>query len=170
MSSFRFNLRHPVLAILAIIAACSGAGAGVAATDPSGVTGLWLSAKEKVVIELYPCGDELCGDIVWLAKPFRKSGEFKRDKKNPDPSLRDRGWCGIQVINGLEANGKDGWENGKFYYPKMGRSFDLDIELKSDDAIEIRAYLGIPLLGKAETWTRAEPDQEVGCVPEPPLN
>lgn len=168
MSSLRRTLRNQVLALVALVVA--GAGAGAASTDPTGVAGLWLSSKEKVVIELYSCGDELCGDIVWLAKPFRKSGEFKRDEKNPDPALRNRGWCGIQVINGLEQNGQDGWKNGKFYYPKMGRSFDVDIERKSNEAIEIRAYLGVPLLGKTEVWTRAEPGQEVGCVPEPPLN
>lgn len=134
------------------------------------MAGFWLSSKEKVLIELYPCGEQLCGDIVWLAKPYRKSGEFKRDARNPDPALRDRGWCGITVISGLDDKGQNTWKNGKFYNPKMGRSFDLDIERKSDEAIEIRAYLGIPLLGKTEIWTRPEPGQEVGCVNEPPLN
>ena len=162
----RFHFRFlPVLtAVIAL-----GAGAGVAASDPSAIAGRWLSSKEKVVIELYPCGERLCGDIAWLAKPYRKDGEFKRDARNPDPSLRSRGWCGIQVISGLKNKETDRWKDGKFYYPKQGRSYDLDIAMKSETEIEIRAYLGIPLIGTSEIWTRAAPDQEIGCVPEPPL-
>jgi uncharacterized protein (DUF2147 family) len=135
--------------------------------DPSGVLGFWLSSKKKVVVEIYPCEQNLCGKIVWLAKPYRKSGEFKIDKKNPDPALRARGWCGIEVITGLKPKRDDFWRNGRFYYPKKGKTYDVDIKLKDDDGLELRAYLGIRLLGKSEIWTRPGPDQTWACVPNP---
>ena len=164
MHRLRRLIRCSALLLVAI-----GTGAHAATSETAGIEGLWLSSKEKVVVELYRCEERLCGDIVWLAKPYRKTGEFKRDARNPDPSLRNRGWCGIQVIRGLEGGKSDSWTDGKFYYPKQGRTYDLNIAKTSNNEIQFRAYLGIPLLGKTEVWTRAEPDQEVGCVPEPPL-
>lgn len=166
MHRLRRFLYHTVLTLVAV--AALGVGARATAPDPTEIAGLWLSSKEEVVIELYPCDDRLCGSIVWLAKPYRKSGEFKRDARNPDKSLRNRGWCGIRVVRGLKGNGADSWTDGKFYYPKQGRTYDLNIAKVSNDEIQFRAYLGIPLLGKTEVWTRAVPGQEVGCVPEPP--
>jgi uncharacterized protein (DUF2147 family) len=158
----RTTLIAAALAVLAapVIAQATG-------PDPSGVLGLWLSEKEKVLVDIYRCEDELCAKIVWLAKPYRRSGEFKRDRKNPDPALRDRGWCGIEVIRGLKAKTDGVWESGRFYYPKGGQTFDIDIEKQADTELKIRAYLGLRLLGKSEIWTRPEPGQTVGCVAAP---
>jgi len=155
----------PLAVALGIFAAPVFAQA--AEPDPSGVLGLWLSEKKKVLVDIYRCEDELCGKIVWLAKPYYKSGDFKRDRKNPDPALRDRGWCGIEVIQGLKAKGGDSWENGEFYFPKEGRTFDIDIEGRADADLKIWVYLGLRLLGKSEIWTRPEPGQTVGCVDAP---
>jgi uncharacterized protein (DUF2147 family) len=158
----RAALIAAALAVLAapVIAQASG-------PDPSGVIGHWLSGKKKVMVDIYRCEDELCAKIVWLAKPYSKSGEFRRDQKNPDPTLRDRGWCGIEVIRGLKAKTDNVWQNGRFYYPKRGQTFDIDIEKQAKTELKIRAYLGLRLLGKSEIWTRPEPDQTVGCVAAP---
>jgi len=157
------------LVLLAVILGVFAAP-GLAQTDepdPPGVLGHWLSEKKKVLVEFYRCEDKLCGKIVWLAKPYYKSGDFKRDRKNPNPALRDRGWCGIEVIQGLKAKGDGSWEDGEFYFPKEGRTFDIDIEGQADAGLKIWVYLGLRLLGKSEIWTRPEPGQAVGCVAAP---
>jgi uncharacterized protein (DUF2147 family) len=154
-----------ITAVLAALAA--PVFAQTATPDPSGVLGLWLSEKQKVLVDIYRCEDELCGKIVWLAKPFHKTGYFKRDSKNPDPKLRDRGWCGIEVIRGLKPENDSTWRNGDFYFPKEGKTFDIDIEKKSDDQLKFRAYLGLRFLGKSEIWTRPEPSHKIGCVAAP---
>jgi uncharacterized protein (DUF2147 family) len=141
--------------------------ANAAKSDDSDVLGLWLSEKKKVVVDIYACENRLCGKIVWLAKPYYKSGDLKRDSNNPNPALRERGWCGIEVIRGLKPKSDGAWESGDFYFPKEGQTFDIDIEKKADDELEIRAYLGLRLLGKSEVWTRPEPDHPVGCVAAP---
>ncbi|MDA0221795.1 MAG: DUF2147 domain-containing protein [Proteobacteria bacterium] len=104
-------------------------------TDPA-VLGLWLTEKKKVLIEFYPCANEVCGRIVWLGKPYLKSGELRRDTHNSDPSLRSRGWCGIEVVKGLEPEDGKYWENGKFYNPKDGSTYDLDLGPVRGDTIK----------------------------------
>ena len=152
-------------ATLAVIAAPFLARASE--PDPSGVLGNWMAESEKIAIDIYRCEDELCGKVIWIVKPYGKDGKFKRDKRNPDPSLRHRPYCGIEVIRGL--NGKDDhqWRGGKFYYIKKGTTYDLDIALKDEDRLEIRGYLGIRLFGKTEIWTRPDPGTELACAPDP---
>ncbi|MCL5775977.1 DUF2147 domain-containing protein [Limibaculum sp. FT325] len=145
---------------IATLALALGAGTAPAA----GVEGVWLTGKKQVGVELYRCGAQLCGKIVWLEKPRWSEGTLKRDEHNPDPALRDRPWCGIEVISGLQRNGR-GWEEGSFYYPKDGKSFDLELHENGDGTLKVRAYLGIKLLGKTETWTRPEGSLP-GCEPD----
>ncbi len=166
-AALRSRLRSPTLLAMAFAVIAAPTFGRASEPDPSAILGYWLSSKKKVVVEIYGCEENLCGKIVWLAKPYRKSGEFKRDNKNPDPALRDRGWCGIEVITGLTPKRDDFWKNGRFYYPKKGKTYDVDIKLKDDDRLELRAYLGIRLLGKSEIWTRPGSDQTMACVPTP---
>lgn len=135
--------------------------------DQPAVLGYWMDEPKKVAVEIYTCEENLCARIAWLARPYTNKGNFRRDKKNPNPALRDRGWCGIQVIDGLKPREDGVWESGRFYYPKRGETYDVDIELKTQNRLEMRAYLGIRLLGKSETWNRAEPDRVLACPPAP---
>ena len=152
-------------AAIAIVAAPIFAAA--AEPDPAGLLGFWMAKSEKLAIEIYRCEDLLCGKIIWVIKPYRNNGEFKRDKRNPDPALRQRGYCGIEVVRGLRGKTDRVWRGGTFYYPKKGTTFDLDIRLKDDDRLELRAYLGIRLFGKSEIWTRPDPGRTLACVPTP---
>jgi len=142
------------------------AGPGFArAVDPDpSVLGLWLSEKKKLLVELYPCDDEVCGRIAWMAKPYWKSGELRRDVHNPDPELRDRAWCGIQTIRGLTPRDDGSLDHGSFYNPKDGGTYSLEVTPGDDGTLEIRGYLGIKLIGKSETWTRPGPGITPGCV------
>ena len=160
-------LRGPavLVAVLAVIAAPDFSRA--AEPDPSAVLGHWIDSQDNVAIEIYPCEEELCAKIAWLRKSYYKSGEFRRDKKNPDPALRRRPWCGIELVRGLKPRSDTFWSRGQFYYVKKGKTYDLDIELKEDDQLEFRAYLGFRLFGKSETWSRPDPSQDLACAPDP---
>lgn len=119
-------------------------------------TGLWLTEKKGVIVDLYPCGgDRLCGRTVWLKKMTNKDGSPRLDANNPDPALRGRHWCGIEAITDVKAAGDGAWEGGEVYDPKTGKTFDFDIERKGD-SLKVRGYLGVKLLGKSETWTRTD--------------
>lgn len=159
--------RLGALALLAGTLAMLAAPAGAAPAgnpDKPGLLGHWLSPKERLIVEFYPCGSEVCGRIAWLENTHR-DGKLRRDRKNPDPALRDRPWCGIDVVWDLEPDGDGRWEGGKVYDPKRGQNFSLEATLEGEDRLKLRAYLGLKFLGKTEVWTRPDPDQEIGCVP-----
>lgn len=132
------------------------------------VLGPWLTGKKGAVIDIYQCGDEgeLCGRIAWLRKPYTKAGELKRDPENPEESLRRRPLCGIEVFTGLKRIDEDTWAHGRVYNPEDGRRYRAYLDANDDGTVHIRGYVGIPLFGKSETWTRPE-GIDIGCPEDP---
>jgi uncharacterized protein (DUF2147 family) len=125
----------------------------------SDLLGPWMTEKKGAVIDIYECGEgerALCGRIAWLKKPYTDEGELKRDPENPDSSLRDRPLCGIEVLTGLKRMDKDTWAFGDVYNPKDGNEYSAYLDAREDGTLHIRGYLGIPLIGKSETWSRPQ--------------
>lgn len=152
-----------IRAILTAVLLLAVAAPAIAETPPP--TGLWLTEKEGVILRLYECGaGELCGRTVWLKKPNWKDGSPRLDAENPDPALRERPWCGIEVISGLKRESDDEWDGGKVYDPKTGDTFDFQLK-RTDKGVRVRGYLGAPLLGKSEDWTPAPNDAVSFCDP-----
>ena len=155
-------IRVSVVTVLCAMLALTPAFAAAGTEAPLGT---WLTGKRKVAVDFYQCGERLCGRIVWLAKPRWSEGTLKRDERNPDPALRDRLWCGIEAVTGLRPDGPGRWKKGLFYNPKDGNSYDLDLRAGPDGTLKARAYFGLRLFGKSETWVRPEGPLP-GCVPD----
>lgn len=148
---------------LAIVLAIFGVLASVASATGSGsIEGRWLTGKRQAAVALFSCGSQICGRLDWMAKPRYRGGELKIDRENPDPALRARPWCGIDVIWGLRAAEPGVWTGGDLYNPKDGETYSLEITQRGE-GLKVRAYLGIKILGKTEDWIRA-PDDLPGCI------
>ena len=155
-SGLRPHLLRAALAGLVVL----GTAMPTFATDS--IEGRWLTGKRKVAVELFRCGDDLCGKIDWLAKPRYRGGELKIDRENPNPALRSRPWCGIDIIWRLRQKEPGIWTGGKVYNPKDGRTYDLEIKRRGN-GLRVKAYLGVKLLGKSEDWIPA-PKDTPGCT------
>lgn len=133
------------------------------------VLGPWLTGKKGAVIDIYRCGDgneELCGRIAWLKKPYHSDGTLKRDPENPDEALRKRPLCGIEVFTGLTRTDADTWGHGRVYNPEDGHRYHAYLNANDDGTLYIRGYIGIPLFGRSETWTRPN-GIDIHCPPDP---
>lgn len=146
-------IKGPILALAALLAFAALPAAAAGEIDP---TGVWLMEKKKVAIKIYQCDDGLCGRIVWLKQPLDRRGRPKRDKRNPDAAARNRPLCGIEVLRGLTPAGQDRWDGGTIYNPKDGKTYAASLRAAAADTLEVRGYVGFPLLGKTRTLTRAQ--------------
>ena len=148
--------RLAALAAAAITLAAPGAVAQPAAgavTQPAVPNGVWLIDK-RAAVQIYDCAGLMCGRIVWLNVPRNALGQLDRDKHNPDPALRERELCGLTMLWNLHPKGVNLWKDGWFYNPDDGVTYRVSAQLKSDDVIVARVYLGIPLFGKTKTLER----------------
>jgi len=121
-----------------------------AAVSATVLDGVWLMPS-RVALQIFDCGGLLCGRIVWLQHPRNPAGQLVRDKKNPDPALRERPLCGRTVLWDLRSVGLDHLEGGWLYNPDDGKIYRVKGDLRSADTVVARIYLGAPLFG--ENWT-----------------
>jgi uncharacterized protein (DUF2147 family) len=129
-----------------------------ARADGQSVLGLWLVQEKSGIVEIHPCGAALCGRLAWLRQPLRADGLIKRDDRNPDPALRARTICGMDMLTGFKPAGPDEWDGGRAYDPNDGSTYHAEMRVEPDGTLRLRGYIGIPLLGKSQIWTRAPAD------------
>jgi uncharacterized protein (DUF2147 family) len=126
------------------------------------VIGPWKTDGGRSAVEIYRCGENLCGKVAWLKNPNYVSsadgpvGTPKVDLKNPDPTLRKRSIIGLQVMEGLTKAGDNRWEHGTCYDPESGNQYRCKIHLKTPARLEVRGYIGISLLGRTYVLIRKE--------------
>jgi uncharacterized protein (DUF2147 family) len=126
------------------------AGRASAATP----VGLWYAEGGAAKVAIEPCGDELCGRVVWLRSPLDDDGCDLRDRLNPDPTLRGRRVEGLEILRGLARRPDGTWANGRIYDPGSGSTYTCQLTLDGENRVRLRGYVGIPLIGRTTTWTR----------------
>ncbi len=136
-------------------------GLATAQVDPQvqrqadGYSGVWIDDTGEGAVEIGPCGEQLCGRIVWLKEPVDRRGQPLRDGYNPDARLRSQPICGLAVIGNLRLQRNGTWDGGWIYDPKEGKTYDVEIKLRSANRLLVTGYLGVKFLSETFVWTRA---------------
>lgn len=115
---------------------------GSAQTPPADVTGTWIDHTGQGAVEIQPCGEHMCGRVVWLKDPNKKS-------KSGRPI------CGAQILGDLKKRPNNLWAAGWIFNPEDEERFSSEIQLKNESTLLVTGYLGIKLLGETFTWKRA---------------
>ena len=116
--------------------------------------GVWYAEGGAAQVAIEPCGEKLCGRVVWLRSPYDDDGCDLRDRLNPDPALRARKVEGLEILRGLTHREDGTWVNGRIYDPASGSTYTCQLALDGDDRVRLRGYIGIPFIGRTATWTR----------------
>ena len=116
--------------------------------------GMWDTGESH--IEIYNCGERLCGRITALDEPLDANGNPKTDDKNPDSALKGRPILGMDLVAGFSRKSDRRWVGGTIYDPRDGKTYKCKMNLKKDGTLEVRGYVGLALFGKTVVWTRLE--------------
>lgn len=145
---------------LTILAALLLSTSTVLGAGTDDILGIWKTELDEAKVEVYRCGEKICGKIVWLKRPVYTDASDGQvgapiiDRKNPDPELRKRSLIGLQIMQGFSEEGDSTWGGGSCYDPKNGKSYRGKIHLAAPGRLELRGYIGIPLFGRTSIWTR----------------
>ena len=96
-----------------------------------------------------------------LVKMFGRPGErvFERCAKCPG-TQKDAPMLGLTIVKGMRRDGLK-YEDGTILDPRDGSIYHAQMELSPDgQKLSVRGYLGIPLLGQTQVWTRL-PDNAI---------
>ena len=127
--------------------------AQTAATTPP--LGVWADDTGDSHIELYRCGEELCGRLVWLRQPTDSNGKPRLDQNNPEEKRRTQPLKNLTVLQHLRHNpDTDRWESGEIYDPENGRTYSCYVSAAGKDRLEVKGYIGFSMIGKSHYWQR----------------
>lgn len=132
--------------------------------------GVWYDDSGQGAVEIYICTDNanrLCGRIVWLKEPLNDQGVPKRDRYNPKTEQQGRPICGLPMLGNLGLMSDGGFDGGWIYDPKTGKQYSAAVKLTQSNTLTVTGYLGVKMLGKSFTWTRA-PGDLPRCEGAPP--
>lgn len=118
--------------------------------------GVWWNHEKDAHVEIYKCGTQYCGKIIWLKNP-EENGAPKKDKNNPEESLQKRPILGLDILNGFEFKEEGSWEDGKIYNPRDGKTYSCYLKKLEDGTLKVRGFVGISLIGKTQLWERYVP-------------
>lgn len=123
--------------------------------------GLWKSIdddtkKEKSLVRISETDGVLVGKIEKLLDPDRKP-DAVCDKCDDD--RKDKPILGMTIIRGVSKTPTDAgaWEGGNILDPAKGKVYRLRLQVADEGKkLEVRGYIGTPMLGRSQTWIRVE--------------
>lgn len=135
------------LCLLAPAAGASPIGLWKTFDDDSGQAKALVSIKEERGL--------LSGRIVRLLDPS-ESPDARCDAC-PD-ERRGQPVVGLLILrNVAPQSAPETWGGGDILDPEDGKLYRVQLKLSPDNQkLEVRGYLGMPLLGRTQTWLRAE--------------
>lgn len=138
--------------MLALMLVCSFAAR---AQGPEAITGLWWNAEKTAKVEVYEENGKFYGKIVELVEP-NENGKPKIDKENPNDNLKKRPLKGLVILQDLEHDSGNEYEDGEIYDPKSGKTYSCNAKLVNNNQLDLRGYIGFSLIGRTSTWTRVQ--------------
>jgi uncharacterized protein (DUF2147 family) len=151
-------MRVAKIAMATFVGAAIGVGALLGATsagavaENAGISGVWTTEHGDARIRVAPCGQALCGAIVWLADPNDSNGRPKTDINNADEAKRARPLKGLTIFTELTPNGEE-WR-GKVYNSDNGKDYDVAIRPLDARHASVKGCILGGLSCDGETWTR----------------
>jgi uncharacterized protein (DUF2147 family) len=146
--------------VLASLIALAPISAIAKAADP---VGFWSVGEGKSQIQIAPCGEMLCGKIVWLSEPNDNKGRPKLDRNNPDSTLKRQPILGLQILSELKpsADRNDQWE-GNVYNPEDGHTYSVYLR-PNDTSMEVEGCLAF--FCRTQVWPRVPENQQQSLLP-----
>jgi uncharacterized protein (DUF2147 family) len=134
------------LARLSLVAALCAFAFPSIAQDASKVAGVWQSQSGITRVKVAPCGNGLCGHVVWQKNP-------SKDVYNPDPAKRERQIVGLQLVSNMKPVGEGEW-SGAIYNYEDGKTYQGKVKVTNANAIQIGGCVMGGMICQSKTWTK----------------
>jgi len=134
------------------------AGLAHAQSTPVGV---WktiddATKKEKSLIRITESGGVLTGKLEKLLDPATPADAVCKECTD---ERKDKPLVGMTLIRNVKQNDGDKglWDGGDILDPNNGKVYKVRMKPVDGGAkLDVRGYIGAPLLGRTQTWIRAE--------------
>jgi uncharacterized protein (DUF2147 family) len=127
------------------------------ASDPA--IGVWKTIDDKTnepssLIKIEEVNGKLEGTII---KTFPKPNEkplvyctLCKDDRKDKPIL------GMKIMTDLKRDKPGAWSDGRILDPEEGEIYRVKVTTEDGKKMDVRGYIGVPLLGRTQFWYKAE--------------
>ena len=129
------------------------------AADLNSPVGYWRtiddkSGQVKSIVQIYKTSSQTLGGRV--IKIFPPPGEDQTKVCDAcKGSKHNQRIVGMVFLEGARQNG-DVWDNCRILDPDNGKTYSCTLKLINNGRnLQVRGFIGIQLLGRTQTWTRA---------------
>ena len=158
MTTIRFPLRAVGAPLLAA-ALLALAAPALRAQAPASPVGLWKNIDDetkqpKALIRISEKDGVISGRIE---KILTDKTDAVCDKCTDD--RKDQPVQGMTIVTGIRRNAEqpDLYDGGSILDPNNGKVYRSQMRLtEGGKKLEVRGYIGLPLLGRTQTWLREE--------------
>jgi uncharacterized protein (DUF2147 family) len=130
--------------------------AALAQTTPAG---LWKTIDddgktEKSLVRIVDSNGVLSGKIEKVLDPTAKA-DAVCDQCTDE--RKDKPIVGLTILRNLKRGDGEWWEGGDIVDPKNGKLYKARVRTtEGGKKLEMRGYVGMPMLGRTQTWIRVE--------------
>jgi len=129
------------------------------AQTPDPAVGVWKTIDDKTntpssLIKVEEVNGTLEGTII---KTFFQPNETPlvyctlcKDER------KDKSIIGMKIMTELKRTKPGYWSNGKILDPDEGEVYQLKIGTEDGKKMEVRGYIGFPLLGRTQVWYKVD--------------
>lgn len=119
------------------------------------ICGKWENKEKTLRIQIYMVKNDFRAKIIWFSDTEGKPMSYWKDKRNPNPALRNRTILGMEILRGLKYNDEEKtWENGMVYDSKHGKEWNASAYIDKKGLLRVRGYWHFKFIGKTMTFHR----------------
>ena len=140
-----------------VLALCAGATFAQASSP----VGLWKTIdddtkKDKSLVRISESGGVYSGKVEKIVDPDAPKDAVCKDCSD---DRKDKPILGMTIIKNMKQSEGDKalFDGGEILDPKNGKIYKSRLKLVEGGAkLDVRGYIGVPMLGRTQTWTRVE--------------
>jgi len=136
-------IRRTLISVL--IAAAAGLALPASASAEESIYGVWRNPKNSVHIDIQPCGQYLCGRVVWANANARDDA-----RKGGTKEL-----IGSQLLRNFAPSKSGAWK-GKVFVPDLNVTVSGTAELLDATTLRARGCVFAGIGCKSQNWKRVQ--------------
>jgi uncharacterized protein (DUF2147 family) len=123
-------------------------------------TGLWRTIddetnQEKSLVRISEAAGVVTAKVEKVLDPTKQGMKCEKcaDER------KDQLVLGMTIIKNVKQNASDKalWDGGEILDPNNGKTYKVRLKpMDGGKSMEVRGYIGVPLIGRTQTWIRVE--------------
>ena len=138
-------MRRPVIMLAALLGVVGGLAATPAGAARDQSVGIFRNPKNSVHIRIHPCGQSMCGTVVWANEKAQRDA-----REGGTPRL-----VGTELFKGFKRIDAKRWK-GRVFVPDINKTFSGTVTVEDQNTLTGRGCLFAGIGCKSQSWTRVD--------------